>query len=122
MKNTNRWSVLVLVTAVVIAVAVSSFIAMKNRDYQAKAKKALRSGVSAAEQYGADHEGDYRGMTAAILKNQYESSLDFADGAGSAVNTVYISGLGVETYILTVKARDGSVYTATKTADGNVKM
>lgn len=112
--------VVILIIGILIAIAVPSFIAIRNRGYQAQAKSNLRNGVTAAAAYGTDEEGDYTGMTAAILHGQYESSVTFADGAGAVVNTVYISGLGADTYVLTVTARDGSVYTATKAAGGGV--
>jgi len=112
--------VVILIIGILIAIAVPSFIAIRNRGYQAQAKSNLRNGVTASAAYGTDHEGDYTGMTAAILHNEYESSVTFADGAGAVVNTVYISGLGADAYVLTVTARDGSVYTATKAAGGGV--
>src|SRR3990172_6946327 len=90
--------VVILIIGILIAIAVPSFIAIRNRGYQAQAKSALRNGVTAAAAYGTDHEGDYTGMTAATLHDEYESSVTFADGAGADVNTVYLSGLADDAY------------------------
>lgn len=106
--------VVILIIGILIAIAIPSFVMLRNKGYQAQAQSALRNGVSAASTYGTDHNTDYTGMTAAILHNQYESSLAFADGAGAVPNTVYISALGFDTFVMTVTAKDGSVYTATK--------
>lgn len=121
MDHIKKWLAFILIVGFVALVAVPSFLAVRNRDYQARAKDVLSRGATAAEEYASDHEGDYRGMTAANLHGQYESGVRFADGTGGIADTVYISGLGEDTYILTVKARDGSVYTANKAPGGSIK-
>jgi type IV pilus assembly protein PilA len=108
--------VVILIIGILVAIAIPSFVLLRNKGYQAQAKSSLRNGVSAAGVYGTDHSSDYSGMTAAILHNQYEQSIAFADGAGALPNTVYISGIGADTYVMTVTAKDGTVYTATKAA------
>ena len=106
--------VVILIIGILVAIAIPSFVFLRNKGYQAQAKSALRNGVSAAGVYGTDHSSDYSGMTAAILHNQYEQSIVFADGAGALPNTVYISGIGADTFVMTVTAKDGTIFTATK--------
>ncbi len=109
--------VVILIIGILIAIAIPSFVLLRNKAYRAQAQSALRNGVSAASTYGTDHSTDYTAMTAAVLHNSYETNIDFADGAGAVPNVVYISGLGQDAFVLTITAKDGSVYTATKAAN-----
>lgn len=105
--------VVILIIGILMAIAIPSFIAVRNRAYAASAKANRATGVKAIELYGTDHSGDYTGANAAALA-ALETAVTFAD-AGVAPDVVVISGVGTDDYTLTVTGRDGIAYTATKT-------
>jgi Tfp pilus assembly protein PilE len=61
--------VLVLMTAILVAIAVPSYLTTRDRDSDSTARTHLRHAGEAAEEYRADH-GPYGGMTSAALGRQ----------------------------------------------------
>ncbi len=113
--------VVILIIGILVAIAVPSFIAVRNRGYQAQAKSNLRNAVTAISTYGTDEEGDYSAVTAAILESDYEGNLDFIDGLqGAVVNAVYIESAGNDAFGLSIISQDGQTYTATKAAGAGI--
>jgi Tfp pilus assembly protein PilE len=58
--------VLAVMTAILVAIAVPSYITMRNRDSDSAARAELRQAADAAEAYRAEH-GSYAGLTPAAL-------------------------------------------------------
>lgn len=113
--------VVVLIIAILIAIAIPSFIALRNRGYDARAKSNLRNAVTAAQTYYTDQNGTYVGMNAAVLEI-IEPSLTYQNTvpvAGQEEN-VGITGVDVDAYTLTVLSKSGSPWTAIKAAGGSV--
>jgi len=61
--------VLAVMTAIVVAIAVPSYVTMRDRSNDSEARAQLRQAGDAAVAYRADH-GSYEGMTAAALGHQ----------------------------------------------------
>lgn len=110
--------VVILIIGILMAIAIPSFIAVRNRAYAASAKANRATAVKAIELYGTDHSGDYTGANAAALA-ALETSITFAD-SGTTADEAVISGVGTDSYTITVTGRDGTAYTATKTNGGSV--
>ena len=79
--------VVVLIIAILIAIAIPSFIALRNRGFDARARSNLRNGVTAAQTYYTDQNGTYTGMNAAAL-NAIEPGITFVDAAPAANQVV----------------------------------
>lgn len=71
--------VVVLIIAILIAIAIPTFIGMRDRGYDSQAKSNLRNGITAAKTYYTDQES-YNGIGATSLSN-IESAVTFADDA-----------------------------------------
>jgi Tfp pilus assembly protein PilE len=61
--------VLAVMTAIVVAIALPSYVTMRDRSNDSAARAQLRQAGEAAEEYRADR-GSYEGMTAAALGRQ----------------------------------------------------
>jgi Tfp pilus assembly protein PilE len=61
--------VLAVMTAIVVAIAVPSYVTMRDRSNDSNARAQLRQAGEAAEEYRADH-GSYEGMTPTALGRQ----------------------------------------------------
>ncbi len=113
--------VVILIIGILMAIAIPSFIAVRNRGYASTAKSIRSTGVKTIELYATDNNGDYSACTAADLI-ALEKSIPFLDGAPPAGNyaAAGISGLAADAYTITVNGRDGNTYTAVKPAAGAV--
>jgi type IV pilus assembly protein PilA len=109
--------VVILIIGILMAIAIPSFLAVRNRGYASAAKAARSSAVKAMELYGVDMEGDYTDATAAILVGLEPSLV-----AGDAANEIQVSGTGVGAYTITVLGQDTITYTATKADGGAVVL
>jgi len=107
--------VVILIIGILMAIAIPSFIAVRNRGYAASAKANLSTGVKAIELYATDHDGSYVGGNALAL-GKLETAITFHDSAGTTVGTVNVISAAADGYVLTVRSQDGKDYTATKTA------
>jgi type IV pilus assembly protein PilA len=75
--------VVILIIGILAAIAIPSFLSQKSKASDASAKELARTAQTTAETYATDHEGEYTGMTTAILKT-YEPSIQTAAGSGNA--------------------------------------
>jgi Tfp pilus assembly protein PilE len=82
--------VLAVMTAILVAIAVPSYVTIRDRDSDSTARTQLRQAGEAAEEYRADH-GSYAGMTSSALGRE-DSRLTAAD--------YRVLPLGKETYCL----------------------
>lgn len=69
--------VVVLIIAILIAIAIPTFIGMRDRGYDSQAKSNLRNGITAAKTYYTDQES-YNGLGATSLA-AIESAVTFTD-------------------------------------------
>ena len=66
--------VVIVIIGILLAIAVPSYLGFRNRAADSAAKANIRAAVPSAEAWFADH-GDYGAMTAALLKQDYDSGL-----------------------------------------------
>jgi len=74
--------VVIVIIGILLAIAVPSYLGFRDRASDSAAKANIRAGVPSAEAYFADN-GDYGGMTVALLKGGYDSG--FKDTGSHAV-------------------------------------
>ncbi len=110
--------VVILIIGILMAIAIPSFIAVRNRGYASSAKANRSTAVKTMELYATDHDGSYVGGNAAAL-GALETSITFVDAAGTA-GQAYVHGQAADGYVIEVLGRDGTTYTATKAAGGAV--
>jgi type IV pilus assembly protein PilA len=67
--------VVIVIIGVLLAIAVPSYLGFKDRAEQKAASADVRSAIPAAEAYYADN-GNYGGMTEAILQSTYDQGVD----------------------------------------------
>ncbi len=107
--------VVILIIGILAAIAIPSFLSQKNKASDAQAKELARTAETTAETYATDHNGEYAGLTAAVLK-EYEPSIVIAEPA--AKNEAWLSGAVVEEtgagYAVTAKSTDGDEFTIKK--------
>lgn len=110
--------VVILIIGILMAIAIPSFIAVRNRGYASSAKANRATAVKTMELYATDNDGSYVGGDAAAL-GALETSITFTDAAGAA-DQAYVHGQAADGYTIEVLGRDGTTYTATKAAGGAV--
>jgi type IV pilus assembly protein PilA len=84
--------VVVLIIAILIAIAIPTFLGLRRRAQDRAAQSNLRNGLIAAKAFYTDAES-YTGFDAAAGET-IEPSLTWADGAGSSLNTVNVVVVG----------------------------
>jgi type IV pilus assembly protein PilA len=67
--------VVIVIIGILLAIAVPSYLGFKDRANQKAAAADVRAAIPAAEAYYADN-GNYNGMTEAILQTNYDSGVD----------------------------------------------
>lgn len=114
--------VVVLIIAILVAIAIPSFIALRNRGYQAQARSSIRNAATSAQTYYTDMNGVYTGMDATALGN-IEGSIVWDAGASpssATPNEVYISGVSADDYVLRTASQDDVWFEAAVTNNGPV--
>jgi type IV pilus assembly protein PilA len=67
--------VVIVIIGILLAIAVPSYLGFKDRANQSAASADVRAAIPAAEAYYADN-GNYTGMTEALLQSDYDSGVD----------------------------------------------
>lgn len=60
--------VVILIIGILMAIAIPSFFAVRNRAYKASAESVRTTAIKTMELYGTDHNGEYTGANAAALR------------------------------------------------------
>ena len=66
--------VVIVIIGILLAIAVPSYLGFRDRASDSAAKANIRAAVPSAEAYFSDN-GNYTGMTVALLKSTYDSGL-----------------------------------------------
>jgi prepilin-type N-terminal cleavage/methylation domain-containing protein len=109
--------VVILVVGILVAIALPSFMAVRNRGFAAAARTARSSAIKAMEIYALDHSGSYSGVTADSL-----AALEPGLVAGNGFNEIQVSNVAVDGFTITVACQDGTSYTATRVGNGAVVL
>jgi type IV pilus assembly protein PilA len=97
--------VVVLIIAILIAIAIPTFLGLRKRAQDRAAQSNLRNGLTAAKAFYTDAE-TYTGFNA-VQGKLIEPSLTWADGGAASLNTVHIKGIpanGQELVLTTTSA------------------
>jgi type IV pilus assembly protein PilA len=76
--------VVIVIIGILLAIAVPSYLGFRDRASDSAAKANIRAAVPSAEAWFADN-GNYTGMTTALLKANYDSGLKIAAGGNHGV-------------------------------------
>jgi type IV pilus assembly protein PilA len=102
--------VVVLIIAILIAIAIPTFLGLRRRAQDRAAQSNLRNGMTAAKAFYTDNE-TYTGFNAAAGL-AIEPSLTWADGGAATLNTVHIKAVeaqgGVAGQALTLATESAS--------------
>lgn len=121
--------VVVLIIAILIAIAIPTFLGLRKRAQDRAAQSNLRNGMTAAKAFFTDGEtyvgfdADLDGTNAAAEgAGDIEPSLTWNTAAASTQNTVSIRNLGANTIALSSLSASGSIFcladVAGKTGEG----
>jgi type IV pilus assembly protein PilA len=84
--------VVVLIIAILIAIAIPTFLGLRRRAQDRAAQSNLRNALTAAKAYFTDDEV-YTGFVGTVDGEDTEPSLTWADGNAVALNTVNVAGV-----------------------------
>jgi type IV pilus assembly protein PilA len=106
--------VVVLIIAILIAIAIPTFLGLRRRAQDRAAQSDLRNGLTAAKAYYTDGE-TYAGFVAdaAGTTNDgegIEPSLTWADGGAASTNTVHIKLAGAQELVLATLSESGQAF------------
>ena len=100
--------VVVLIIAILIAIAIPTFLGLRRRAQDRSAQSDLRNGLTAAKAYYTDAD-TYTGFDAADGE-AVEPSLTWADTATPGANTVGVIGVGAQTVVLNRVSASGTTF------------
>ncbi len=114
--------VVILIIGILAAIAIPSLLNQRSKATDAAAKELSRAAAQAAETYSTDHNGEYAGLTAAVV-HEYEAAIPTAAGN----NNAYLNGEeavkvieGGHGYKVTATSTSGDTFTYWKKATGEV--
>jgi type IV pilus assembly protein PilA len=111
--------VVVLIIAILIAIAIPTFLGLRQRAQDRAAQSELRNGLTAAKAFYTDGE-TYVGFTAAVGE-ETEPSLNWATGGAASENTVHIVVVNSQELVLKTtseSAQDFCIADSTVDPDG----
>lgn len=116
--------VVVLIIGILAAIAIPAFLGQRRAAQDATAKSIVRSGVVAAESYGADTENhDFTGMVPALMVD-HEQNVDWVSGPAEAKrNELQVAAFGanpsVQTqFVLASASESGTTFVYYRRANG----
>ncbi len=109
--------VVVLIIGVLAAIAIPAFAGQKGKAVGAQAKELVRTAQTTTESLAIDNNGEYKAVSPPEL-NRYEKTIPIVPSTNSA----YLSGAegGPSSYRLTATATDGTEFTISRSATGEV--
>jgi type IV pilus assembly protein PilA len=81
----------VIILGVLLAIAVPAYLSFRDRATNTSAQANIRAAVPGVEAFGLDHQGDYTGMTLAVLNTDYDSGIKHVDVYGGSPTGYCIS-------------------------------
>jgi type IV pilus assembly protein PilA len=104
--------VVILIIGILAAIAIPAFLNQKGKAVDASAKELVRTAQTTAETYATDHNGEYTGLDATILKST-EPSIQVGPGNNNAYLDVKngVSGPPSPTgYTVTATSTNGDTF------------
>jgi type IV pilus assembly protein PilA len=84
--------VVIIIIGILLAIAVPSYLAFKEKAEKSAAQANVRSAIPAAEAYYSDN-GNYTGITAAGLKSTYDAGLNLEAATAPTASTYCLSSV-----------------------------
>ena len=100
--------VVVLIIAILIAIAIPTFLGLRRRAQDRAAQSDLRNGLTAAKAFYTDAEA-YTGFNAAAGET-IEPSLTWNDAAGATANNVHVVLVGAQELVLNTLSESGTSF------------
>lgn len=100
--------VVVLIIAILIAIAIPTFLGLRTRSQNRAAQSDLRNGMTAAKSFYTDKDA-YTGFNAAEAK-KIETSLDWVDSGTPAKGQVGVAGVTAQEVVLNGTSASGQAY------------
>jgi type IV pilus assembly protein PilA len=109
--------VVILIIGALAAIAIPAFAGQKGKAAGAQAKELVRTAETTAESLAIDNGGEYKTVSPTEL-NRYEKTIPIVAGP----NRAYLSSAegGSSTYRLTATASDGTEFTISRGATGEL--
>jgi type IV pilus assembly protein PilA len=113
--------VVILIIGILAALAIPAFLSQKGKANDASAKSLARDAETTAEAYSTDHNGNYLGLTVAILHN-LEPALQVGAGSNNAYldPSTGVSNVTGSGYTVTATSTSGLTYSITRQANGTL--
>jgi type IV pilus assembly protein PilA len=114
--------VVVLIIAILIAIAIPTFLGLRRRAQDRAAQSNVRNGLTAAKAFYTDAE-TYVGFTDVVAEG-IEPSLDFVNGGAASLNQVHIKAIpvgGQELTLTTLSASTQAFCIADSSTAGTVR-
>ena len=111
--------VVMLIIGLLAAIAIPAFFNQRDKAKDADAKEAVRTMQTAIETYATDNDGTYTGATFTNLA-AIEPTLNDAPKGSGGVTDPTTSGLGTDTYVVTVSSETGNTFSIEREGSGNL--
>jgi len=105
--------VVMLILGLLAAIAIPAFFNQRDKAHDADAKATAKTAQTAMETYSTDHDGAYTAVDVAALK-LIEPTLPAAGG------DLAVSGIGADTYTVTVTSDTDTTFSIARAANGTV--
>jgi type IV pilus assembly protein PilA len=112
--------VVILIIGILAAIAIPAFLSQKSKAYDSSAKTLAQTAQTAMETYATESGEEYKGGTAAKLK-EIEPSINTSNANEAKLKETTINSAGTEYKIEVEAANTKDVYTITREASGNLK-
>jgi type IV pilus assembly protein PilA len=112
--------VVILIIGILAAIAIPSFLSQKSKATAAQAKELARTAETTAETYATDHNGNYEGMTAAILKEYEPSILTTKNGKEAYLVSATPTATPFLGYTVIAEGTEGAKFKITRSESGEI--
>jgi type IV pilus assembly protein PilA len=103
--------VVILIIGILAAIAIPAFLNQKGKAVDAQAKELARTAQTTAETFATDHNGEYTGLTAVVLK-ETEPSIQVGAGKNNAYlnESTGVTGASSTGYTVTATSTNGDTF------------
>ena len=117
--------VVILIIGILAAIAIPSFLSQKSKASDASAKELVRTAQTVSETYATDHEGTYKGLSAAEI-HSYEPTVkecgaETAAKLGNACLLPVTVEAGEKGYTVEAESTSGDKFKIVRDSEGNTK-
>jgi type IV pilus assembly protein PilA len=111
--------VVILIIGILAAIAIPAFLNQKSKATDSQAKELARTAETTAETYATDHNGEYKGLSAAEI-NTYEKTIPIVKKEKEAWLSAVAEVESGKGYKVTATSTSGDTFSVEKTGTGEV--